>query len=126
MKFTKIYCQENLELYGMDVTYGTPIYRRISTLKFALRICAKQWDLGHDELMINFNVPSLQNHRLYDKLCTMPTLLSIFFIHTSPLYTISTWNSLPSNNTDAPSVYTFETHLASHCFVFNWVHTIIY
>jgi len=27
--------------------------------KFALRICAKQWDLGYDELMINFNVPSL-------------------------------------------------------------------
>jgi len=29
--------------------------------KFALRICAKQWDLAYDELMLNFNVPSLQN-----------------------------------------------------------------
>jgi len=114
--------------------------------KFALRICAKQWDLGYDELMISLKVPSLQNRRLYHKLCTMYKIvhnlisfpLSVFvphpnshyantfiqpfartnsFLHSYVPSTISTWNSLPSNITNAPSVCTFKTHLANHCFV---------
>ena len=30
--------------------------------KFGLRICAKQWDLGYNELLSNFAVPTLQSH----------------------------------------------------------------
>jgi hypothetical protein len=37
--------------------------------KFALRVCSKQWDTGYCELLDTFNLPSLQNRRLYLKLC---------------------------------------------------------
>jgi len=39
--------------------------------KFGLRICAKQWDLGYDELISNFDVCTLQTRRLEHKFCTM-------------------------------------------------------
>ena len=39
--------------------------------KFGLRICAKQWDLGYNELLSNFAVPTLQSRRLEHKLSTM-------------------------------------------------------
>jgi len=67
-----------------------------SVQKFALRICAKQWDLGYDELMMNFNVPSLQNRRLYHKLCTMykivHDLISFprLFLYLTPIVTMPT------------------------------------
>jgi len=37
--------------------------------KFGLRICAKQWDLGYDELMSNFDICTLQTCHLEYKLC---------------------------------------------------------
>ena len=40
-----------------------------SVQKFALRACSKQWDWGYSELMDMFNLPSLENRRLYLKLC---------------------------------------------------------
>ena len=40
-----------------------------SVQKFALRVCSKQWDWGYSELMDMFNLPSLENRRLYLKLC---------------------------------------------------------
>ena len=66
--------------------------------KFALRICAKQWDLGYDTLMINFNVPSLQNRKLYDKLCTIYKIVHIIisflslrlFLYLTPIVTMPT------------------------------------
>ena len=93
--------------------------------KFGLRICAKQWDLGYDELFTNFNVPKLQSCQVQHKLCTMFKILhdlisfpsSIFvhrpsryrpnmyfqpfahtncFLHSFVPNTISSWNSLPS------------------------------
>ena len=39
--------------------------------KFGLRICARQWDLGYNELLSNFHAPTLQDRRLYHKLCNM-------------------------------------------------------
>ena len=39
--------------------------------KFALRMCAKQWDLGYADLLNLFNVPSLVDRRNYLSLCTM-------------------------------------------------------
>ena len=97
--------------------------------KFGLRICAKQWDLGYDELMSNFDVCTLQTRRLEHKLCTMfKTVHNLIsspirvprhsrigynaylqpFAHTNSfLYffvpsTISLWNSLPSDITSTP------------------------
>jgi len=37
--------------------------------KFALRVCCKQWDTACSELLSWSNVPSLENRRLYLKLC---------------------------------------------------------
>ena len=39
--------------------------------KFALRMCAKQWDLGYAELLNHFKVLSLGDHRNCLSLCTM-------------------------------------------------------
>ena len=39
--------------------------------KFALRMCAKQWDLGYAELLNCFKVPSLRDRRNCLSLCTM-------------------------------------------------------
>ena len=39
--------------------------------KFALRMCAKQWDLGYADLLNLFNAPSLVDRRNYLSLCTM-------------------------------------------------------
>ena len=65
--------------------------------KFVLRICAKQWELGYDELMINFNVPSLQNRRLYHNcaLCIRLYIISFFpptrlFLYLTPIVTMPT------------------------------------
>ena len=54
--------------------------------KFALRMCAKQWDLGYAELLNRFKVSSLGDRRNYLSLCInvpcMHTLVvSMAFIH---------------------------------------------
>ena len=40
-----------------------------SVQKFALRICSKQWETGYQELLDMFSLPSLENRRMYLKLC---------------------------------------------------------
>jgi len=41
-----------------------------SVQKFALRVSSKQWDLGYSELLDTWcNLPTLENRRLYMKLC---------------------------------------------------------
>jgi len=54
---------------------GPPPTKKITLIenvqKFGLRICAKQWDLGYDELMSNLDVCTLHTRRLEHKLCTM-------------------------------------------------------
>ena len=39
--------------------------------KFALRMCCKQWDAGYSDLLNMFDLPSLENRRLYLKLCQL-------------------------------------------------------
>ena len=53
--------------YGIRMRYKTS--NRLSLQKFALRTCSKQWDCGYSELLDAFNLPSLENRRLYLKLC---------------------------------------------------------
>ena len=102
-----------------------------------LLICAKQWDLGYDELLTNFNVPKLQSRRVQHRLCTMFKILhdlisfpsSIFvprpsryrpnmyfqpFVHDNCLFvpnTISFWNSLPTNVTNVLTLSAFKSHI---------------
>ena len=44
--------------------------------KFALCMCAKQWDLGYAKLLNHFNVPSLGDRRNYLSLCSMYKLVN--------------------------------------------------
>ena len=37
--------------------------------KFALRVCSKQWNSGYSELLDMFSLSTLENRRLYLKLC---------------------------------------------------------
>ena len=60
----------------MLARFGIHICKRTLTSfkcvqKFALRMCAKQWDLGYAELLNRFKVPSLRDRRNYLSLCTM-------------------------------------------------------
>ena len=110
--------------------------------KFGLRICARQWDLGYNELLSNFHAPTLQDHRLYHKLCNMYKIVnnlisfppSIFvprhsshhantyvqpfahsnaFLHSYVPSTVSSWNSLSSNITNQSTLSTFKSHLST-------------
>ena len=60
--------------YASDV-WDPHLHKEITLIenvqKFGLRICAKQWDLGYNELMSNFDVCTLQSRHLEHKLCTM-------------------------------------------------------
>jgi len=49
----------------------------------ALRMCAKQWDLGYGELLNRFKVPNLRDHRNYLSLCTMYKVVCelVYFPH---------------------------------------------
>ena len=44
--------------------------------KFTLCVCCKQWDTAYSELLSWSNVPSLENHHLYLKLCHLLILPS--------------------------------------------------
>ena len=139
-----------LSLIRPHLEYGCPVWdpyllkdRKIleNVQKFGLRICSKQWDLGYEELLTNFNMPTLADRRLQLKLCTMykiihgltyfpsvfvprntrthidsPLFIQPFARTNSYLYSfiphsISLWNSLPSNITTACSVSVFRTLL---------------
>jgi len=53
--------------------WDPPLLSDINSLenvqKFALHVCCKQWDTAYSELLSWSNVPSLENRRLYLKLC---------------------------------------------------------
>ena len=70
-----------LELYTTQIRphleYAAPVWDPFTAYninkleKSALRICSKQWFLGYQELLELTNCPTLCNHRLYFKLCTL-------------------------------------------------------
>jgi len=51
--------------------------------KFALHVCANQWDLGYAELLNHFKVPSLGDCRNYLSLCAMYKVVNelVYFPH---------------------------------------------
>ena len=45
--------------------------------KLALRLCAKQWDINYENLLYNFNLPSLADRRhYYLRLCVMYKIIN--------------------------------------------------
>ena len=123
---------------SMRAMFGFHLQRDIQLIenvqKFGLGICSKQWDLEH---LSNFNVPNLQSHPLQHKLCTTFKIVhnlislppSVFvprpsryqsnvfsepfahtncFLHSFVPSTIPSWNSLPPNVTNAPTLPAFK------------------
>ena len=39
--------------------------------KYGLKMCLKRWDLGYQELLHLAQIPTLENRRIYFKLCTL-------------------------------------------------------
>ena len=54
--------------------------------KFALRMCAKQWDSSYNDLLQLFSLPSLQQRRLYLDLFTMFKIVHGFFYFPSGVF----------------------------------------
>ena len=114
--------------------------------KFGLTVCAKQWDLSYNELLSNFDVPTLNDCRLYLKLATMYKIvhdLLVFppvfvrrgtrayvnsnsfiqpYAHTNSFlysfvpHSISIWNSLPNIITNAHSFTSFKSQLNTYLY----------
>ena len=51
------------------------IHSIVSVQKFALRVCFKRWDYGYPELLVAFNLPSLENRQTYLKLYHLYNIL---------------------------------------------------
>ena len=56
------------------------------TQKFDCRICTKTWNAGYEKLQNTLQLPSLSNHRLFLKLCTIIIYLRlsmecVIFLH---------------------------------------------
>ena len=48
---------------------------KTSLEEIAMRMCAKQWDLGYQVLLELFQLLSLGNRRLHIRLCTMDKII---------------------------------------------------
>ena len=81
-----------LKLYSVRVRphleYATPIWdphfikdsnKLESVQRFALKMCLKQWDLGYQDLLDLSQFPTLENRRLYLKLCTLYKIIHGYF-----------------------------------------------
>ncbi len=106
--------------------------------RFALRMCYKNWDAGYQELLDLSTMPTLENRRLYLKLCTLYKIIygysyfppNVFTTQpsraplVSPLLnpyklpsiqssfvpsTISVWDNLPHTALTAHTIHSFKT-----------------
>ena len=57
-----------------------------SVQKFALRMCAKNWNTGYEQLLELFSLPDLQQHRLYLDLCSMFRIVHGMFYFPSVVF----------------------------------------
>ena len=83
------------KLLDFSIEYAAPVWdpstvqdiqHLESVQKFALRVSSKQWDLGYSELLDTCNLPTLENRRLYMKLCHQDCAWTMLFStrHCSP------------------------------------------
>ena len=121
MKAGSLYSELNHIHSNPSTPFLLTVQRDIQQLKrvqkFALRMCSKQWDLGYEELLNRFNIPSLDDHRKYLNLCTMYKIVHdhVYFphgvfvprVHSHVPHTCTLWNNLPSNITHACTLSAF-------------------
>ena len=75
----------------MRLPFGTHTSSRMSQnfKKFAMKMCSKRWDLRYLDLYVLelSQLPTLQNHRLYLKLCTLYKIIHgyFYFPHLFPM-----------------------------------------
>ena len=58
----------------------------LANLKVFKSLCLKQWDLGYQDLLDLFQLPTLENRRLYLKLCTLYEILLGYFYFLSNVF----------------------------------------
>ena len=54
--------------------------------KYGLKMCLKKWDLGYQELLDLAQLPTLENRRIYLKLCTLFKITHGLFPFTSDVF----------------------------------------
>ena len=87
------------ELYSVLVRphleYAAPIWdphiikdtnKLESVQRFALKMCLKRWDLGYQDLLDLSQLPTLENRRLYLKLCTLYKIIHGYFYFPSNVF----------------------------------------
>ena len=55
--------------------------------KYGLKMCLKRWDLGYQELLHLAQIPTLENRRIYLKLCTLFKIIHGLFPFTPDVFT---------------------------------------
>ena len=79
-------------ILNMRLPFGTHMHlvkdvKKLENVqKFAMKMCLKQWDLGYQELLELSQLPSLQNRRLYLKLCTLYKIIHGYFYFPSNVF----------------------------------------
>ena len=154
-RFSSNVCSERLlEMYKTLVRphleYAAPVWdphllKDINSVenvqKYGLKMCLKRWDLGYQELLHLTQIPTLENRRIYLKLCTLFKIIHGLFPFTPDVFqpsrhdynlpilyqpyartnafqssfvpsTISIWNHLPYDALIAPSLRTFKLNTA--------------
>ena len=54
--------------------------------KYGLKMCLKRWDLGYQELLHLAQIPTLENRRIYLKLCTLFKIIHGLFPFTPDVF----------------------------------------
>ena len=85
---TTAYLNCTVYLCVLTLEYAAPVWdphltkdtnKLESVQKFALKMCLKQWDLGYQDLLDLSQLPTLENRRLYLKLCTFYKIIHGYF-----------------------------------------------
>ena len=122
-----------LELYTMLVRshleYAAQVWspvtnndiKKIENLqKFALKMCVNNWNLSYQTLLDLADLPSLENHRLYLKLCTLYKILYGHLYFPSDIF-------IPApdrNNSCLPKLY--QLFARTNCFKSSFVPNTIF
>jgi len=91
-----------------DPSIVNNIYKLEDAQKFALRVCTRQWNMGYQDLLELTNCPTLQNHCLYLKMCTLYKIVHNLIYFPSNVV-------LPKHNSVVPTPLTFCTNQFIFC-----------
>ena len=148
--------QSLFELYNILVRphleYASPLWdpylikdiaKLESVQKFALKLCFKQWGMDYQDLIELMQLPTLEDRRLYLKLCTLYKIIHGHFYFPQNIFlpkltrcallyqlqqiyartnafqssfvinSVSLWNNLPQEALRAQTIHSFKSFIAS-------------